>query len=97
MMRLLYLQDRLSLDEIADRMNSSRSTIYRYLKDSGVPFRPPGGSKRHTREEDDADAIEYMYWTLSYSTNDIAQVLSIGQTAVLKRMQRHGIKRRGRE
>lgn len=96
-MRMMYLQDRLPLSEIAKHMNSSRSTVYRYLKDSGITFRSPGGSARHSREEDNIEAIEYMYWTLNYSTSDIAQSLGIHQTAVLKRMQRHGIARRSRD
>ncbi len=99
----MYVEEKKSLREIADVMHvSSRTTVKRYLLDAGVTLRPRGspirpdgrGRNYHDAEADQIDTIEYLYWMLGRNTYEVAEALGIGQSAVVRRMQRHGVPRR---
>lgn len=91
----MYVEAGMSLSEIGAKTYSQKTTIKRYLIRRGVKLRPKGGSKSRLRH-DEMEKIRILYWEHKRSTAEIAEILGLTPTAVLKKMMAGGIPRRSR-
>lgn len=88
-----------SLTAVGQELHVSKTTVKNYLLREGVKLRPKGGHGRNKHDEgaDDIELIEHLYWTVGLSQSEIGRLMGLHQTAVLKRMHRHGVPRRSRQ
>jgi uncharacterized protein YjcR len=74
-LRRRYLADGLSIGQLANRYGVSASTVKRWLKDAGIPRRPPGGqSQAPSREE-----LRRLYQAEGLSTTQIGERYGVSQ------------------
>jgi hypothetical protein len=92
----MYVEEKMSLNEISAEMYSQKTTIKRYLLKRGVKLRPRGGAhnRAHTALDDRIEEIEWLYWAYGMSINQVAAHMGLTPSAVQSRMARHNIPRR---
>lgn len=86
-----------SLAAVAKAFHCSQATVHKYFRDYGVECHPQGytlRTKRHTPEQDDVAAIEWLYWGCGLTAGQTARRMGLSLTALLSRMARHGIPQR---
>lgn len=94
-LRRLYVEERLSLAEIAERAGCSRAAVGKRLRQAGITARPRGGRARPLDESDVADRIRDLYVEQGLSVVEIARRLGRSRDWVVARLDRYGMARPG--
>lgn len=89
----LYLKQRLSYCEIAERLSISPVTVWRKLKLFGIPQKTHKGRLKSVTKEE----LDYLYWGKGFPLSKIAKLYQVRVSSISDRMQLLGIPRRSRE
>lgn len=89
----LYVDERLSTLEIAERVDTTPSGVRYWMRQHGIDSRTI--SEASTAFSDaDIGEIESLYWEDGYSTREIANEFDTHSTTICRVMRRAGVKRR---
>jgi|SRR3989344_2269011 len=87
----LYLEKKLSLNDIGSKFNCDGTNILYWLKKYGIKRRPSNINKIHIPKE----ILEDLYWNKNLKPRDIAKKFGIkNERTIRKKMEKYGIKRK---
>lgn len=87
----LYLDKKLSLNQIAKQLDLTQITVLRRLKEAGIERRPAYRKKIFVPKE----VLTELYWNQKKKPKEIAKMFGIkDERTIRKKMERFGIKRR---
>lgn len=89
LLRELYVNQKLSLNEIASKFSCNNTNILYWLKKFDIPRRPANQNYIHIPKE----TLEQLYWKKNLTTSEIAKKFGIkNRRTVHKKLVKHGIK-----
>jgi len=94
-LRRLYVEERLSFAEIAERAGCSTGAVGKRLRRAGVTARPRGGRARPLDESDVADRLRDLYVEQGLSVAEVARHVGHSRDWVVTRLDRLGLPRPG--
>lgn len=86
----LYVEEKLSSSQIAERYHCSASAVYKKLREMGVEMRPRG----HLPLELPDDEIVRLYTEEKLGSSAIAKRFGVNTQTILQRLEKHGVVRR---
>jgi hypothetical protein len=97
----LYIENRLSTNQICGQLGVSRGSVKYWMKRYGIKGRSPKEAYRlvirpqkHKRHNLDANVVRHLYWDKNLSISEVAKELGSGYCHVRHKMVRSGIPRR---
>lgn len=91
-LKKLYLLERLSIDQIAQKLAVSTGPVQRQLREYGIPIRTVSESKEKfplSKKE-----LNNLYWKQGLSTDALAKLFGCNHVTILNRMNKLGVPRR---
>jgi len=88
----LYWDEGLTLNEIGDELEISKSTVQALMEEYDIPRRDAGG---HNYIEADSEELERLYWDVGLTVAEVADELDMSPATVRQRMDDFEIPRRG--
>ena len=89
----LYVDERLSTIEIAERADTTPSAVRYWMRQHGIDSRTISEANA-AFPDGDVEEIESLYWEDGYSTREIADVFDTYSATVCRVMRRAGVERR---
>ena len=89
----LYLEEKLSLYTIADKLGGSAMTVRRFMLDNGIPTRPTTTPRKLFVED---EVIRKQYLEEGLSTYKLAKLYDVTQTTIAMRLKKLKVKFRHR-
>lgn len=90
-LRDLYVGERMTVAEIADRTDCHTSTVHRYLRLNGIDVRNPGPDTGVRERLEDGSTLRDLYVERGWSAESIGDKLGCGGETVLRWLKRHDI------
>jgi transposase len=87
-----YAVDGLSIRQLAELYGVSASTVRRWLRDAGIPRRPPGGHSRAPSREE----LRRLYQTKGLTTAQIGERYEVSQQTAHRWLRAAGVALRPR-
>jgi transposase-like protein len=94
-LRSLYVEEGLTLVEIAERVGCSPGAVGKRLRRAGVKMRPRGGPARPPDESDVVERLRELYVEQGLSVLEVARRFGRSRDWVITRLERFGLPRRG--
>lgn len=94
-LRSLYVEEGLTLVEIAERVGCSPGAVGKRLHRAGVKMRPRGGPARPPDESDVVERLRELYVEQGLSVLEVARRFGRSRDWVITRLDRFGLPRRG--
>jgi len=96
MLRQWYLEEKISVQKIAEKVGVSPPTIWVKLVEHGIPRRPQIANPRERKMTATREELYRMYWDERMSAGRIAEKYNVTDNAVLRWMEKYSIPRRGK-
>jgi len=93
-LRELYVEERLTTYEIADRFDTSSSTISAALERHGIEARSGGSGLEHGQPWHDESNLRELYVNQQLTAEEVGERLGCSQSTVLLQLRKFGIPRR---
>ncbi|HTJ74542.1 MAG TPA: hypothetical protein VL337_04185 [Acidimicrobiales bacterium] len=91
LLRAMYLDQRLRVHEIAERLGYARAAVSRALREQGLVVEPRRGRPRAQRRECNREILEDLYISRDLSAEAVGEELGVSAGFVLKRLHDFGI------
>ena len=94
-MQHLYIDEKLSLSEIAVQLGAGSTAVWRALREHNIPVRKASYNKFEEPDWLSEKAeLTRLYWQIGWSAEDIAKIAGCSHSTVLARMKSLGVRSR---